>query len=53
MGDDRTYCVVCAWRGDCQKKLHFEHSGQRFCPDYSRDLTLKPDVEEDGKDGES
>ena len=50
MSDDRTFCVVCAWRGDCQKRIHFEQSGQRYCPDYTRDLTIKSDPEEDRKE---
>ena len=47
MTDERTYCVVCAWRLNCQKKYAFESSGQYRCPDYSRDVTIK---KEDKKD---
>lgn len=47
MTEDRTICAVCAWRKDCQKKFKFESSGQLHCPDYSRDLTIKADGEED------
>ena len=45
--DEKTYCVVCAWRLNCQKKYAFESSGQYRCPDYSRDVTIK---KEDKKD---
>lgn len=32
-------CVVCAWRGTCQKK--FSVSGRdAHCPDFTRDLSL-------------
>lgn len=42
MVDERTICVVCAWRKDCRKKHRYQSSGLR-CPDYTRDITLKED----------
>lgn len=47
MSNDRTICAVCAWRRDCQKKYWFESSGQRFCADYTRDLSLKEEKKEE------
>jgi hypothetical protein len=41
--EERTICVVCAWRETCQKKYSFSSSGGTKCPDYSRDLTLPKD----------
>jgi len=41
--DERTICVVCAWRETCQKKYSFSSSGGTKCPDYTRDLTLPKD----------
>jgi hypothetical protein len=38
--EEKTICVVCAWRGDCQKKYSFSSSGGAKCPDYTRDLKL-------------
>ncbi|MDD2338083.1 MAG: hypothetical protein PHD01_16100 [Geobacteraceae bacterium] len=33
-------CVICAWRGECQKKFCIPDGGQR-CPDYTRDISVK------------
>jgi len=38
--EDRTICVVCAWRENCQKKFTFSSSGSARCPDYTRDMTI-------------
>ena len=44
-------CSVCAWRAECNKKYHFESQGGRVrCPDFTRDLGLKP--EEESRDEE-
>ncbi len=50
LSEDKTYCVVCAWRDNCKKKFHFESSLQLRCPDYTRDLTIKKDPEEEDRD---
>lgn len=42
MADEKTICVVCAWRGGCEKKYSF--SGLR-CVDFVRDVTLKAEEE--------
>jgi len=42
-------CVICAWRGECQKKFSVPDGGAR-CPDFTRDVTVRnPDEEEVGK----
>jgi hypothetical protein len=41
--EERTICVVCAWRETCQKKYSFSSSGGTKCPDYTRDLKLPKD----------
>jgi hypothetical protein len=41
--EEKHYCVVCAWRENCQKKYAFQTSGSYFCKDYCRDLTLPRD----------
>lgn len=41
--EEKTLCVVCAWRETCQKKFSFSSSGNVKCPDYTRDLTLPKD----------
>lgn len=49
MSSDRRYCVICAWRGNCQKKFSVttDAAGQVHCPDYSRDLSIKDkDIDE-------
>jgi hypothetical protein len=33
-------CVICAWRGECQKKFCIPDGGLR-CPDFTRDVTIK------------
>jgi len=41
-------CAVCAWRATCQKK--FSISGKDIrCPDFVRDLSLKPEEKEEEK----
>lgn len=41
-----TICVICAWRATCQKK--FSLSGKDLhCPDFSKDLSIKDEEEED------
>jgi len=43
--EDRTICVVCAWRMDCKKKYSFQTGGSTRCPDYTRDMTIPQDEE--------
>ena len=49
MASNRKYCVICAWRVNCQKKYSVSTyaTGQVHCPDYSRDLAIKDkDIDE-------
>lgn len=50
MSVDRSLCPICAWRRDCKKK--FKHGETVFCPDYTKDLSIKnrePEVEQEEK----
>lgn len=33
-------CVLCAWRGNCNKRFSVSDGGSR-CPDFSRDVSIK------------
>jgi len=45
---ERTICAVCAWRATCQKK--FSMSGRDVrCADYVKDLSIREEKEEDGR----
>ena len=47
MENNRTICVVCAWRQTCNKKFSMDGATTTRCPEYTRDVTLKrPDEEE-------
>lgn len=39
---DARICLVCAWRGDCQRKFSISKHA-RYCPEFSRDLSIKED----------
>jgi len=41
MSDDRTICVICAWRQTCNKKFSMDGATTTKCPDYTRDVTLQ------------
>lgn len=43
MATEKRYCVICAWRANCQKRysVSTDASGCVRCPDYSRDLAIK------------
>ena len=54
MENERTLCLLCAWRQACNKKFSMVGAAAKRCPNYVRDLTLgRPaeDNEEDKKDG--
>jgi len=38
--NDRQFCVVCAWRENCNKKFCVPDGGSH-CPDFTRDISLK------------
>ncbi len=41
-------CLVCAWRGDCQKKFSMTLSEANACPDFTRDVRLEKEEPEEG-----
>ena len=43
METEKKYCVICAWRENCQKRFSVvtDASGNVRCQDYSRDLSIK------------
>jgi hypothetical protein len=48
--EDRTICVVCAWRKDCNKKFSMDGATTTRCPEFTRDVTLEepdPDPKSD------
>ncbi len=50
MGKDKVdICAVCAWRATCQKKFSISGKDMR-CPDFVRDLSLKPDEKDEGEE---
>ena len=54
--DDRTICVICAWRQTCNKKFSMDGATTTKCRDFTRDVTLKdsgPVTEEQEKKSES
>jgi hypothetical protein len=48
MSMDRSLCAICAWRGDCNKK--FMQGNGVYCPDYTRDLTIRATADEKKED---
>jgi hypothetical protein len=56
MPDERTICVVCAWRQTCNKKFSMDGATTTRCLDYTRDVTLTtpaPDETTQGADSAS
>lgn len=51
MRSEKELCVVCAWRETCQKK--FSLPAGRSCPEFSKDLSLRPDESEDSAENVS
>ena len=45
-------CGLCAWRRECQKRFKLEKDSfiGSHCPDYTRDLTIKPAATADNDD---
>jgi hypothetical protein len=55
MENERTLCVMCAWRQTCNKKFSMDGATTTRCPEYTRDLTLKapPETREDKPESDS
>ena len=56
MTDERSLCVACAWRKECQKRFLKGVDVTLNCPDYTRDMSIKdspekPDVEKKDSGG--
>jgi len=49
MGTEKRYCSICAWRGTCQKRFSVKTDsfGMVYCPDFSRDLSIRSDEAEE------
>ncbi len=54
MENDRSLCVICAWRQTCNKKFTVDGATSTRCQEYTRDITLKqakgdgePDIKSD------
>lgn len=45
---ERTLCIVCAWRENCQKRFMAKKDISFRCPDFVKDVTIK---EEDNDKG--
>ncbi|HMK37118.1 MAG TPA: hypothetical protein VK463_18745 [Desulfomonilaceae bacterium] len=45
--DDKTLCVICAWRQTCNKKFSMDGATTTKCPDFTRDVTLKQPASHD------
>jgi hypothetical protein len=47
MGEERSLCVICAWRKDCQKKFLKSQDISFRCPEYVKDISIKDDEKPD------
>jgi hypothetical protein len=50
MDNERTLCVVCAWKKDCQKKFLRSQDLSVRCPDFTKDIFIKDGVNPDDKE---
>jgi hypothetical protein len=53
METEQTFCVICAWRENCQKRFLQGKDIQLRCPDFTRDLMIKDSVKRDGEGEDS
>lgn len=49
METEQTFCIICAWRENCQKRFLQGKDIQLRCPDFTRDLMIKDSVKRDGE----
>ena len=40
MENEKTVCVLCAWRQACNKKFLMDGATTTRCAEYTRDITL-------------
>lgn len=45
--DQRTLCVMCAWRANCAKRFNMGADQTLHCPDFSEDISLRKTVKDD------
>ncbi|HNY50657.1 MAG TPA: cytidylate kinase-like family protein [Smithella sp.] len=52
MAAEMNVCGICAWRRECQKRFKLDKDSLvgSHCPDYTRDLTIKPAATADNED---
>jgi hypothetical protein len=53
MENERSLCVMCAWRQACNKKFTMDGATTTRCAEYTRDITLKQTNEEKEPDKKS
>ena len=48
-------CGLCAWRRECQKRFKLDKDSLigSYCPDYTRDLSIKTKASDEGEDKET
>lgn len=47
MSEAKPTCSICAWRENCRKKFSIVDPSR--CADYSRDLSIRTDEEENSE----
>jgi len=50
--NEKTVCVLCAWRIACNKKFSMDGTTTTRCLEYTRDVTLPSPKEKDGTSDE-
>jgi hypothetical protein len=53
MDNERTLCVICAWKKDCQKKFLRSQDLSVRCPDFTKDISINDGVNPDDKEKNS
>ena len=44
---EKKLCAVCAWRRNCKKKFSTSSGGALYCSDFTKDLSIKDEPDED------
>jgi hypothetical protein len=53
MDNERTLCIVCAWRAECQKKFLRGQDVSVRCSEFTKDISIKDGVKPDDKKEDS
>ncbi len=48
---EKTLCIICAWRENCQKRFMAREGLSLRCPDFVRDVSIKEEGKGDDKTG--